>query len=107
MAPVSSPALVELGAVVPFETKDTGREQVTKKPEDKFMFKVPSLRNIDRTGPYFHDGSTANLTDAVRLMAHHQLGKELSPGQVQSIVTWLGALTGTLPSRYIAYPPKP
>jgi cytochrome c peroxidase len=90
-----------------YSQADSGRYHLTKDTNDLFVFKVPSLRNIDRTGPYFHDGSTANLTDAVRLMAHHQLGKELSPGQVQSIVTWLGALTGTLPSRYIAYPPKP
>jgi cytochrome c peroxidase len=90
-----------------YSQADSGRYHVTKDPKDLFVFKVPSLRNIDRTGPYFHDGSTATLTDAVRLMAHHQLGKELSPAQVESIVTWLGALTGTLPSRYIAYPQKP
>lgn len=86
---------------------DSGRYQVTKDPKNLFFFKVPSLRNIANTGPYFHDGSVADLSEAVRMMAHHQLGKELTPDQVQAIVTYLGSLTGTLPSDYIAYPPKP
>ena len=86
---------------------DSGRYQVTKDAKDLFFFKVPSLRNIANTGPYFHDGSVADLSEAVRMMAHHQLGKELAPDQVQAIVTYLGALTGALPSDYIAYPQKP
>lgn len=86
---------------------DSGRFQVTKDPNDLFVFKVPSLRNIAQTGPYFHDGSVTDLSEAVRLMAHHQLGKTLAPAEVQAIVAYLGALTGTLPSAYIAYPPKP
>lgn len=90
-----------------FSQADSGRYGVTKDAKDAFIFKVPTLRNIEKTGPYFHDGSVANLNEAVRLMAHHQLGKELAPADVQSIVTWLGSLTGELPSAYIAYPQKP
>lgn len=86
---------------------DSGRFQVTKDPKDLFIFKVPSLRNIDKTGPYFHDGSVADLGEAVRLMAHHQLGKELSATQVASIVSWLRSLTGEIPTAYIAMPQQP
>jgi cytochrome c peroxidase len=90
-----------------FSQADSGRYAVTRNATDLFLFKVPSLRNIAKTGPYFHDGSVANLGEAVRLMAHHQLGKELAPAEVESIVTWLGALTGELPLQYIAFPQKP
>ena len=89
-----------------FSQADSGRYGVTKDAKDLFVFKVPMLRNIEKTSPYFHDGSVANLNEAVRLMAHHQLGKELAPADVQSIVTWLGSLTGELPSLYIAFPQK-
>ncbi|HVJ91132.1 MAG TPA: cytochrome-c peroxidase [Labilithrix sp.] len=81
----------------PTEIKDNGRFDVTKDPADKHLFKVPSLRNIEKTGPYFHDGSVTTLDEAVRLMALHQLGKELSPADVSSIVTFLKSLTGELP----------
>ena len=90
-----------------FSQADSGRYAVTKDPKDLFVFKVPSLRNIEKTGPYFHDGSVANLNEAVRLMAHHQLGKELAPAEVQSIATWLGSLSGEMPLQYIAFPQKP
>lgn len=83
----------KLGLVKPYETKDEGRFAVTKNEADKFFFKVPSLRNVAKTAPYFHDGSIATLEEAVGEMASHQLGKDLSPEQVASIVTFLGALT--------------
>src|SRR5690606_36697113 len=73
----------KLGAVVPFPTKDLGREAVTKQASDRHVFKVPSLRNIAKTGPWFHDGSVGSLDQAVMLMAKHQLGKELSPEDTQ------------------------
>ncbi len=91
----------------PDTTSDEGRFAVTKNDADKMMFKVPSLRNITRTGPYFHDGKTASLDEAVKKMGHHQLGKELSDEQVKSIVTWLGALEGTPDAAYIAKPALP
>jgi cytochrome c peroxidase len=90
-----------------FTQSDSGRLGVTHNPTDLLVFKVPSLRNVAKTGPYFHDGSVATLAEAVRLMGHHQLGKELPASDVQSIVTWLESLTGTIPSNYIAYPQKP
>jgi cytochrome c peroxidase len=81
----------------PTEIKDNGRFDVTKDAADKNFFKVPSLRNIEKTGPYFHDGSVKTLDEAVKLMARHQLGKELSTEEVESIVTFLKSLTGELP----------
>ena len=68
------------------------------------MFKVPSLRNVAKTAPYFHDGSAKTLTEAVRMMAHHQLGEELSDDDIRSIVAWLGSLTGELPNDYVTPP---
>jgi len=71
------------------------------------VFKVPVLRNVAMTGPYFHDGSVASLDSAIRFMGRHQLGAELTDVQVRSIHAWLGALTGALPEAYIAEPPLP
>ena len=89
------------------DEKDLGRYDVTKADADKMMFKVPSLRNITKTAPYFHDGSVATLDEAVKKMGHHQLGKELTPEQVASIVTYLGALEGTVDPTYVAKPELP
>jgi len=79
--------------VKPYPSKDLGRYEVTKNEADKLMFKVPSLRNVAKTGPYFHDGSVKTLDQAVSLMAEHQLGRQLSAEQVQEIVTFLNSLT--------------
>jgi cytochrome c peroxidase len=98
---------MKLGQVVPYETKDTGRFEVTKNEADKYFFKVPSLRNVAETGPYFHDGSIATLEDAVTKMAKHQLGKDLKPEEVTSIVAFLKALTGEVDRAYVAKPTLP
>lgn len=96
----------KLGVVEPYPgLKDEGRAKVTKREEDKFFFKVPGLRNVEKTGPYFHDGSVKTLEEAVRLMARYELGRELSAADVSSIVTWLKTLTGEIPEDYIR-PPK-
>lgn len=83
----------KIGAVKPRVTKDLGRYNVTKNPEDKNVFKVPSLRNIALTAPYFHDGSVKTLPEAVKTMAEIQLGKDLSDKEVHLIVKFLGSLT--------------
>jgi cytochrome c peroxidase len=77
-------------------TSDLGRFNVTKKPEDRFFFKVPSLRNVARTAPYFHDGSAETLEAAVRIMATYQLGRPISDEQVAAIVAFLDALSGEI-----------
>lgn len=86
------------------DTTDIGREGVTHNVADRFFCKVPSLRNIARTGPYFHNGAIRSLDTAVVWMARHQLGRELSAEEVTQIVTWLNALTGEKPGDYIARP---
>jgi cytochrome c peroxidase len=87
--------------------KDQGRFEVTKQDVDRMMFKVPTLRNIEKTAPYFHDGSVATLDAAVRAMGKHQLGLNLSEREVTSITAWLGSLTGKLPEDYIKEPVLP
>lgn len=86
--------------------KDEGRAKVTKLATDTFFFKVPSLRNIEKTAPYFHDGSEKTLEGAVTMMGEYQLGKVLSKEETASIVTFLRALTGPLP-KDAAVEPKP
>lgn len=84
----------KIGLVVPYETSDMGRFEVTGIESDKKAFKVPSLRNIAQTGPYFHDGSVETLDEAIRLMAKHQLGRDhVGHGMVRDIKAFLGALT--------------
>jgi cytochrome c peroxidase len=98
----------KLGLVNPFpDQSDLGRYDVTKNEADKMVFRVPSLRNVEKTGPYFHTGKIAALEEAVRLMAFHQLGKELKPEEITSIITWLKSLTGEIPKAYIAKPELP
>ena len=86
---------------------DSGRFKVTGNPADLYVFKVPTLRNVARTGPYFHDGSVSSLDEAIRLMARHQVGRELTADQVADIRAWLTTLTGELPRAYIAQPQLP
>ena len=78
--------------------KDDGLKAITGKPEDQDFFKVPSLRNIEKTYPYFHDGSVKELDKAVKVMAKAQLNKELSDAEVISIVHFLQSLTGEIPA---------
>jgi cytochrome c peroxidase len=103
-APVGGLLFQKLGLVNAYPTEDLGRYQVTKQDADKFFFKVPSLRNVAKTSPYFHDGSIKTLDEAIRLMAWHQLGKQLTPAEIQSIAAFLGSLTGTIDAAYIAKP---
>lgn len=83
----------KIGQVNEYKTNDLGLYNVTKKAEDKFFFKVPSLRNIALTGPYFHDGQVKTLEEAVKKMAYHQLGMNLSDEETNKIVTFLGTLS--------------
>lgn len=94
------------GLVKPWKNQaDVGRFEITRDEKDKFVFKVPSLRNIAKTGPYFHDSSATTLEDAVRIMAEHQLGLQLPPADVKALVAFLESLTGELPKDFIA--PRP
>ena len=89
------------------DQRDQGRYEVTGRPADRMVFKVPTMKNVAVSGPYFHDGSCADLRQAVHLMGRHQLGIDLSDPEVGAIVAFLGALTGELPRSYIARPVLP
>jgi cytochrome c peroxidase len=98
----------KVGVVEPWPNqKDQGRYETTKQDVDRMMFKVPTLRNVAKTAPYFHDGSVPTLEGAVRTMGKHQLGLNLSDREVSVIAAWLGSLTGQLPSEYITEPALP
>ena len=83
---------------------DEGRFKDTKNEADKFVFKVPSLRNVAMTPPYFHDGSVADLTQTVRIMGKLQLRKELTDRQVDDLIAFLQCLTGPLPKQFATEP---
>lgn len=74
-----------------------GRYNITKREEDKYVFKVPSLRNIELTAPYMHDGRAETLKDAVRLMSKQQLGRHIEEEEIDKIVEFLKTLTGKIP----------
>ncbi|TKX31026.1 cytochrome-c peroxidase [Campylobacter aviculae] len=76
------------------DQSNLGRYEITKKESDKMVFKVPSLRNIAKTAPYYHDGSIPTLDACVQFMAYYQLGKFLNQETVDSIVAFLESLTG-------------
>lgn len=90
-----------------FKGYDKGRFHDTKDEADAFMFKVPQLRNVAATPPYFHDGSVATLPQAVRVMAQLQLGKQLSDEEVSHIVSFLESLTGDIPADFAQVPRLP
>jgi len=82
------------------EKVDQGRFATTKKEEDRYVFRVPSLRNVAKTAPYFHDGTVERLDRAVRVMASVQLGRTLDDAAVADIVAFLESLTGEVPANY-------
>jgi cytochrome c peroxidase len=98
----------KLGAAKAYpDASDPGRFKVTKAEPDRGVFKVPSLRNIEKTGPYYHDGKVTSLELAVREMAEYQLGKQLSDQQVKQIVAFLKVLTGRIDADYVKPPVLP
>jgi cytochrome c peroxidase len=105
---VGGTSFQRLGLVEPYpQAADSGRYEVTRDEEDRMKFRVPTLRNVEKTGPYLHDGSVAELDEVVRVMARYQLGRTLTPAQVEELVAFLRSLTGELPARYLAPPELP
>ncbi len=86
---------------------DEGRFAVTKSESDKYVFKVPVLRNVAMTPPYFHDGSVDKLAGAVTIMAKVQLGRDLTPAQADEIADFLHSLTGAMPASILNEPVLP
>jgi cytochrome c peroxidase len=77
---------------------DEGRKEVTKNEFDKDFFKTPSLRNVTKTHPYFHDGSIPDLESAIHIMAKLQLDRDLSDEQIASIKAFLQSMESDLPA---------
>jgi len=97
-----------LGEAVPVESlADSGRFTVTLDRADIFVYKVASLRNVQLTAPYLHDGSVKTLGQTVRLMGRHQLAIDLTEDQVSDIRAYLLSLTGKLPAVSAERPPLP
>jgi cytochrome c peroxidase len=103
---VGGTSFQKLGVIEDYPTEDQGRFSVTKNEEDLRKFRVPALRNVEKTGPWFHDGSVKDLPTAVRLMAKHQLGTSFSDAEVEDIVAFLKSLTGELPGPEILAAPE-
>ncbi len=90
----------KMGLVKPYETDSevAGRSAVTGNEIDRFSFKVPTLRNIELTYPYFHDGAVWDLGEAVNIMGEIQLGRTFKPEETDQIVAFLTTLTGQQPT---------
>ena len=90
----------KLGVVIPYPWKPTNpdRYQITRREEDKNVYKVPSLRNITCTYPYLHDGSIPDLKTTIKVMAKHNLGIDMADEDIEKIIAFLKTLKGELPS---------
>ena len=98
----------KLGLVNPWpDQADLGRFEVTKLDGDKMFFRVPTLRNVAKTGPWFHKGQLTSLEEVVRKMAFHQLGQTLTDDDVSNLVAFLNALTGEVDKKYVEKPELP
>lgn len=91
----------KMGAIIPIgrNANIDDRYALTHREQDKNVFKVPTLRNIALTAPYFHDGSALTLSEAISKMSYHNLGLKLSKSEIESLVTFLHTLTGKLTTK--------
>lgn len=96
---VGGSSFQRMGVIEPYQTENPaeGRIAVTGKDADRFSFKVPTLRNVELTYPYFHDGAYWKLEDAVDVMARLQLGQQLASQDIKNITAFLKTLTGDQP----------
>lgn len=90
----------KMGLILPYRHENNYPDlySITKKEQHKNVFKVPTLRNIELTAPYFHDGSITTLEDAVKTMSHHNLGYVHSDKEIEAITAFLKSLTGEMPA---------
>ena len=97
---VGGTSFQKMGVVAPYETNNTaqGLAAVTGQDADRFKFKVPTLRNVEMTYPYFHDGEADTLAEAVDIMGRLQLGREFENTDIELVVSFLKTLTGEQPS---------
>lgn len=105
---VGGTSFQKVGAVYPWPNQeDLGRVEVTHFAPDRMVFKVPSLKNITETGPYFHDGSISDIKTAIQMMALHQLGIELADQETYAIEMWMRSMTAEPDPAYVAVPDLP
>ena len=98
----------KLGLVKPWPAlTDKGRGALTGNAAEDYFLKVPSLRNVDKTGPYLHDGSINSLPLTVGMMAEYQLGKTLTNGEIADITAFLESLTGEIDAEFVKKPQLP
>jgi cytochrome c peroxidase len=93
--------------MVPGGEKDLGRYKVTKKEEDKYLFRVYSLLNVTETAPYFHNGSVSDLREVIRIMGRQALKIELTDQEVEDILAFEHALKGKIPEDFLTMPVLP
>lgn len=93
----------KMGAIIPIErnSKIDDRYKLTHRERDKNVFKVPTLRNIALTAPYFHDGSATTLREAISKMSYHNLGLKLSEKEIDPLLAFLNTLTGKFTSNRV------
>lgn len=89
----------KIGLINPIDYDNSvqDRYKITKRDIDKNVYKVPTLRNIELTAPYFHDGSAKDLKEAIKKMSYHNLGFELTSKETDDLILFLKTLTGKLP----------
>ncbi|MBL8221405.1 MAG: c-type cytochrome [Bryobacterales bacterium] len=105
---IGGQVFMKLGMYKPWPKEaDSGRFALTKKDSDRMLFKAPSLRNVEKTAPYLHDGSVPTLEKAVQVMSEYQVERPVTDSEQKRIVAWLKSLTGDLPATYIAPPVLP
>ena len=98
----------KLGVHAPWpHSGDRGRREVSSNPADDMVFKVPTMRNVTRTAPYFHDGTVSDLGEAIRIMGRLQVAMELTDEETRLIVAWCASLTGEIPADYVKPPVLP
>jgi len=87
----------KFGIYKDINSSNFGRYNITKREEDRYVFKVPSLRNVSLTSPYMHDGRFTTLKKVVKFMTNYQLGRDINSSDIEAIVEFLNTLTGELP----------
>ncbi|MEA3331712.1 MAG: cytochrome-c peroxidase [Campylobacterota bacterium] len=87
----------KFGVMQNANSQSLGRYEVTKNEMDKYYFKVPTLRNIQKTAPYLHDGRFKHLDEVVKFMARYQLGRVVNQEEIDKIVVFLNSLSGEIP----------
>ena len=88
----------KVGVILPYKGKPLDdRYTITKDPLDRFVYKVPTLRNVALTAPYFHDGSVSTLQEAIKKVGYYNLGILLPPDEIAALVAFLHTLTGEQP----------